>query len=84
MVLWLIHAQILHEPTVLLGYQAYGFGYVPGPLEAAGLQLLVQQRKAVALPVQSLDPLSFRLPQNRNSVLMNASTVGRWIVSGEC
>ena len=58
MCLWLIHAQTLHEPAVLLGCQASCFAFVPGPLEAAGLQPLVQQHKAVALPVQSLDPVT--------------------------
>ena len=57
MSLWLIHAQPLHEPAVLLGCQASCFAFLPGPLKAAGLQPLVQQHKAVALPVQSLDPI---------------------------
>ena len=56
--LWLIHTQTLHEPAVLLGCQASCFAFVPGPLEAAGLQSLVQRHKVVALPVQSLDPVS--------------------------
>ena len=54
---WLIYAQTLHEPTVLLRCQASGFAFVPGPLEATGLQPLVQQHKAVALPVQSFDTI---------------------------
>ena len=57
MSLWLIHAQPLHEPAVLLGCQASCFTFVPGPLKVAGLQPLVQQHKAVALPVQGLDPI---------------------------
>lgn len=55
--LWLIHTQSLHKPPVLLGCQASGFAFVSWPLEAAGLQPLVQQHKAVSLPVQGLDPI---------------------------
>ena len=55
--LWLIHTQTLHKPAVLLGCQASGFTYIPGPLKAAGLQPLVQQHKSVALPEQGLDPI---------------------------
>ena len=55
--LWLIHTQTLHEPPVLLGCQAPCFAFVPGPLEAAGLQPLVQQHETITLPVQSLDPI---------------------------
>ena len=55
--LWLIHAQALHEPAVLLGSQRSGFPFRPGPLEAAGFQALIQQYKSVAFPVQCLDSI---------------------------
>ena len=55
--LWLIHTQTLHEPAVLLGCEHLCFTFLPGPLEAAGLQPLVQQNETVALPVQGLDPV---------------------------
>lgn len=57
MCLGLIHTQTLHEPAVLLRCQCPGFAFLPGPLEAASLQPLVQQDKSVALPVQCLDPV---------------------------
>ena len=57
MSLWLIHTQTLHEPAVLLGCECLCFTFLPGPLEGAGFQPLVEQHKAVALPVQSLDPI---------------------------
>jgi len=56
--LGLIHTQPLHKPTVLLRCQCPGLAFLPGPLEAASLQPLVQQNKTVALPVQRLDPVS--------------------------
>ena len=56
--LWLVHTQTLHEPPVLLGCQAPCFAFVPGPLEAAGLQPIVQQHKSVSFPVQGLDPVT--------------------------
>ena len=55
--LGLIHTQTLHEPAVLLRCQCPGLAFLPGPLEAASLQPLVQQNKSVALPVQCLDPV---------------------------
>ena len=70
--LGLIHTQSLHEPAVLLRCQAPGFTFLPWPLEAAGLQPLVQQHETITLPVQGFDPTR-RLPQNRNSVLVNGS-----------
>ena len=57
MCLWLIHTQTLHEPAVLLGCEYLCFTFLPGPLEGSGFQPLVEQHKAVTLPVQSLDPV---------------------------
>ena len=70
--LWLIHTQTLHKPAVLLGCQASGFTYIPGPLKAAGLQPLVQKYKSVSLPVQSLDPIP-------PSAAKQEQRVGEWI-----
>ena len=53
----LVYTQTLHEPAILLRCQHSGFTLISGPLKAAPLQSLVQQHKAVALPVQSLDPV---------------------------
>ena len=55
--LWLIHAQALHEPAVLLGCQASRLTFFSRPLETAGFQALVEQHETVALPVQRLDPV---------------------------
>ena len=55
--LWLIHAQALHEPAVLLGSKCPGLTFISGPLEAARLQPLVQQNESIPLPVQGLDPV---------------------------
>ena len=55
--LWLIHTQTLHEPAVLLGCECLCFTFLPGPLEGAGFQPLVEQHEAIALLVQSLDPV---------------------------
>ena len=57
MCLWLIHTQSLHEPAVLLGCQTSGFTFVPRPLEAAGLQPLVQQHETITLPVQGFNAI---------------------------
>lgn len=55
--LWLVNAQALHEPAVLLGRQASCLAFLSRPLEAAGLQAHVEQHETVALPVQRLDPV---------------------------
>ena len=57
MCLWLVHTQTLHEPAVLLGCQTSGFTFVPRPLEAAGLQPLVQQHETITLPVQGFNAI---------------------------
>ena len=53
--LGLVYTQPLHEPTVLLRCQGFGFCLSPWPLETAGLQSLVQKDKTIAFPVQRLD-----------------------------
>ena len=53
----LLGLQSLHQPAVLLGCQGLHFLRVPGPLETAALQTLIQQQKAVSLPVQCLEPV---------------------------
>ena len=55
--LWLFHTQSLHEPPVLLCTQFPRLRAVSRPLEAPTLQTLVQQNKAVSLPVQPLNPV---------------------------
>ena len=55
--LWLVYTQTLHEPAVLLRSQCSGFTLLPGPLEAAGLQALVQQNKSVTFPIQGFYPV---------------------------
>ena len=55
--LWLFHIQAFHEPAVLLRCQQFGFCFTARPLEAAGLQALVQQQKSIALPVQCFNPV---------------------------
>ena len=72
MCLGLIHAQTLHEPAVLLRCQAPGFTFLPWPLEAAGLQPLVQQHETITLPVQGLDSIP-------SSAAEQEQRVGKWI-----
>ena len=55
--LWLVHTQTFHEPAILLRSQRSCFTFFPGPLEAAGLQPLVQQNEPITFPVQSFDPV---------------------------
>lgn len=55
--LWLFRIQAFHEPAVLLRCQQFGFCFTARPLEAAGLQALVQQQKSTALPVQCFNPV---------------------------
>jgi len=57
MCLWLVHTQTFHEPAILLRSQRSCFTFFPGPLEAAGLQTLIQQDKSVSFPVQRLDSI---------------------------
>lgn len=68
MCLWLIHAQTLHEPAVLLGSQTFGLTLVPWPLEYAGLQPLIQQEESVALPVKRLDPVTPSSTEQKQSI----------------
>ena len=72
MCLGLVHTQPLHEPTVLLRCQAPGFTVLPWPLEAAGLQPLVQQHETITLPVQGLDSIP-------SSAAEQEQLVGKWI-----
>lgn len=65
---WLVDAQAFHEPAVLLWCQYPGFAFFPGPLEAAGLQPLVQQHKSVALPVQCLDPVPASAAEEKEGI----------------
>lgn len=69
----LVNLQALHQPTALLRRQLSHLFSVPRPLEAPVLQPFVQQHKAVTFPVQRFIR-SHRLPQNRNSVLVNGSS----------
>lgn len=70
--LWLIHAQALHEPAVLLRSQASCLTFMPWPLEYAGLQPLIQQKESVAFPVQRLDSVT-------SSAAEQKQRVGEWI-----
>ena len=56
----------------MLGSQGSGLTLISGPLEAAGLQALVEQHKAVAFPVQRLDPIPA-------SAAEQEQRVGEWI-----
>lgn len=64
-----VNARSLHEPAVLLHRGRSGFAFLPWPLEAAGLQTLVKEKKAVALPVQRLDPVAFPAAEKKQAVL---------------
>ena len=55
--LWLLSLQPLHQPAVLLRCQGLHFLCTSGPLETATFQTLIQQQKAISLPVQRLDPV---------------------------
>ena len=57
--LWLFCFQPLHKPAVLLRRQHPDFILRSRPLETATFQTFVQQKKAVSLPVQGLDTVSF-------------------------
>lgn len=65
----LLNAQSFHEPAVLLHRERSGFAFLPGPLEATGLQTLVEEKKAVALPVQCFDPVAFSAAEKKQAVL---------------
>lgn len=47
--------QPLHQPAILLRRQSLHFIRAPRPLKTAALQTLIQQQKAVSLPVQRLE-----------------------------
>ena len=51
----LLCLQPLHQPAILLRRQGLHLFPAPGPLKAAALQTLIQQQKAVSLPVQRLE-----------------------------
>ena len=68
----LVYAQSLHEPAVLLGSQRPGFAFFSWPLEAAGLQPLVQQDKSIAFPVQRLDSIPASATEEKECI-------GEWI-----
>ena len=72
MSLRLFNAEALHQPAILLRRQLSGFGFRAWPLEASGLQELVQQEKSVSLPVQRFDPVSASAAEEENGV-------GEWI-----
>lgn len=48
---WLVNAESLHEPAVLLHGEGFGFAFFPRPLEDARFQTLVEEKKAVSLPI---------------------------------
>lgn len=66
--LWLLHAQALHEPPVLLGSERPGFAFLSRPLEAARLQTLVQQQKSVAFPIQRFDAIPTTATEQKQCV----------------
>ena len=53
--LWLLDTQSFHQPAVLLSSNAECFVLTARPLELALFKALVEQEKAVALPVERLD-----------------------------
>lgn len=69
---WLFHAQAFHEPAVLLRADLPCFPAVSGPLIYAALQTLIQKDKAVSLPVQRLDSVSFPPAKQKEGI-------GTWI-----
>ena len=69
---WLFHAQAFHEPAVLLRADLPCFPAVSGPLIYAALQALIQKDKAVSLPVQRLDSVSFPPAKQKEGI-------GTWI-----
>ena len=64
----LFHIQAFHEPAVLLRRQQSGFLFTARPLEAAGLQALVQQQKSIALPVQRFDSVPASATEQKQRV----------------
>lgn len=65
---WLLDAQALHEPAILLQRQLPRFISVSGPLKAATFQSLVQKEKAISLPVQRLDPIPSSATEQKQCV----------------
>ena len=55
MSLWPLDTQSFHQPSVLLSSNAERLVLTPRPLELALFKSLVEQEKAVALPVERLD-----------------------------
>ena len=70
--LGLVYTQTFHKPAVLLWSKRLCFAFLPWPLEAAGLQPLVQQYEAIAFPVQCLDAVSA-------SAAEQEQCIGEWI-----
>ena len=52
---WLLDTQSFHQPAVLLSSNAERLVLTPRPLELALFKPLVEQEKAVALPVECFD-----------------------------
>ena len=53
--LWLLNTQSFHQPAVLLSSNAERLVLAARPLKLALFKSLVEQEKAVALPVERLD-----------------------------
>lgn len=68
MCLGLFNAYPLHEPTVLLRCQGFGFCFRPWPLERTGLKPLVKQHKSLAFPVQRLDPVPTSATEKKQGI----------------
>ena len=54
---WLLDTQSFHQPSVLLSSNAERIVLTPRPLEIALFKSLVEQEKAVALPVERFYPV---------------------------
>lgn len=67
--LWLVNTESLHEPAVLLHGKGFGLAFFPRPLEDARFQTLVEEKKAVSLPVQRLDPIPSSSAEKKQTVL---------------
>ena len=64
----LFHIQAFHKPAVLLRRQHPGFRFTAWPLEAAGLQALVQQQKSIPFPVQGFDSVTAPAAEQKQRV----------------
>ena len=66
--LWLLNTQSFHQPAVLLSSNAERLVLTPRPLELALFKPLVEQEKAVALPVERFDSVGSPAAEQKQRV----------------